>query len=654
MAPKKKKTNASRSAAVGVSKSTTDPTGLATLGGVANSFHQDNLAVPILETGTHVEATSALAMFKDMEMTDLIDTVPETSTVQVMYQDTTRRDIIVISFGERVGFVSIVDLNTHRIVVDPKPRRSVKVDFRQLPNSTLSSPAVSAVLCGCVMKYDIAEGAVVDTLFLISVRQTEKINSGKVCEVDAKMKLIVLKIGEDRRVLVRPIAPGAPVGWVSAIDSKGRPLLGYRIAEKQVNFAELGARLEVKSRGPLSVTEEVDSEVIEPNVSRGTIVRVLQIPSVRSSELRVRVTTDPTNLTGWLPIISRTNEVILGPFIDEFDEDIDRFHAEAKRNNVDQLTVMIEGVKKGWLLGGGRKPVISDVNASNCQTKSALHYACAYGHVDATRYLVEKKTADVNLLDQFKRTAMHYAARRMPGAPPLDGVSIVQLLCNYRANPNEEDADGGTPLMYAAEKNHFSTAKLLLEVRATINHINVRRESALTFAAKQDNVSMVRYLLLNNADPSISAGATTNPFASASASASAGASASASAKGAASRKSKKSIATPDTSAVGSHSPSNETDQLLRAPSVTGRKDSDTSRKDSENSRKGPGASRKNSGTSRKSSTASRKNSTASRKNSTVSRKTSVSIAMRPSKIVRRRTTTRSRGAPSPIATKGMI
>lgn len=61
---------------------------------------------------------------------------------------------------------------------------------------------------------------------------------------------------------------------------------------------------------------------------------------------------------------------------------------------------------------------------------------------------------------------------------------VVQILVKCGGSIEEQNENGHTPLMDAANTGHISTVRLLLEAGAVINaHSNEFKETALTLAA---------------------------------------------------------------------------------------------------------------------------------------------------------------------------
>ncbi|CAH8292415.1 unnamed protein product [Schistosoma turkestanicum] len=70
---------------------------------------------------------------------------------------------------------------------------------------------------------------------------------------------------------------------------------------------------------------------------------------------------------------------------------------------------------------------------------------------------------NVNFIDDFGKTALHYAAAN-------GSYESVKLLVANKANVNTRDSNGTTPLHMASRGNHTRVVKFLLMSGADINH----------------------------------------------------------------------------------------------------------------------------------------------------------------------------------------
>merc|ERR1719193_2889231 len=80
--------------------------------------------------------------------------------------------------------------------------------------------------------------------------------------------------------------------------------------------------------------------------------------------------------------------------------------------------------------------------------KNALFYAAGFGNLDVVRFLLSDPRIMVHLTDDFNRTALHYACKKIPGAPYRDAsvrALVCQSLVEASARVDERDDHGATP-----------------------------------------------------------------------------------------------------------------------------------------------------------------------------------------------------------------
>lgn len=88
--------------------------------------------------------------------------------------------------------------------------------------------------------------------------------------------------------------------------------------------------------------------------------------------------------------------------------------------------------------------------------------AAARGEVDTLKFAIASNESDVNVTNEEGETALHFAADR--------GHSrCVAMLLAAGANPNATDSDGISVLNAAVIGDHVETAKLLIEAGANLD-----------------------------------------------------------------------------------------------------------------------------------------------------------------------------------------
>ncbi|XP_063335331.1 ankyrin repeat domain-containing protein 26 isoform X8 [Pelmatolapia mariae] len=170
----------------------------------------------------------------------------------------------------------------------------------------------------------------------------------------------------------------------------------------------------------------------------------------------------------------------------------------------------------------------NDVNQLDKENRTALHVACASGHVEVVHFLVESKAklnlcdnqnrsalmkavqgqhdncvsillenhADPNLMDINGNTALHLAAN-------IPSVPTAVLLLQHGAQINSQNKECFTPLMVAVRENHVEMAQFLLKETADVNSVDQDQRSPLMIAAGNGEVCMVKLLLQFDADTTL-------------------------------------------------------------------------------------------------------------------------------------------------------
>ena len=195
---------------------------------------------------------------------------------------------------------------------------------------------------------------------------------------------------------------------------------------------------------------------------------------------------------------------------------------------------IIDAAKAGDLVS--LKKLISEgsnLSAVDDQGYTSLHWACALGHNEVVKYLLNHNTCRnrflgigsmsiqlsfnqtplmtaakfnntqivelllerniyrVNEKDFVLMTALHFAAES--GA-----LDAVRLLITKGAEINSTSLIGNSSLMYAAQNGHYQIVELLINYRANVSIVNKSYQSAVDLALKNDNHKIVALLLRAN------------------------------------------------------------------------------------------------------------------------------------------------------------
>ncbi len=136
-----------------------------------------------------------------------------------------------------------------------------------------------------------------------------------------------------------------------------------------------------------------------------------------------------------------------------------------------------------------------DVNLGEATTgTAALHLMAQENNVQMMEAILKLPSANINVLNKFGATPLHYAAKS-------DCVEAAEFLLSRDVSAETTcDVRWNTPLHVAAACNSLKVGKLLIAKGALVNAKNADMESPLFMAAMTNSEEMLELLMANGAD----------------------------------------------------------------------------------------------------------------------------------------------------------
>jgi len=129
--------------------------------------------------------------------------------------------------------------------------------------------------------------------------------------------------------------------------------------------------------------------------------------------------------------------------------------------------------------------------------RQPLHWACSGGHDIIVEYLLNVCNAPIDEPDDSGWTPLIIASS-------AGRDNIVRLLLQQNADPNNRTSIGQTALHYAASRNRYKIAELLVAAEAALNvQDNSTQATPLHRAASKGNLKIVKLLLEHHCDVSV-------------------------------------------------------------------------------------------------------------------------------------------------------
>ena len=147
------------------------------------------------------------------------------------------------------------------------------------------------------------------------------------------------------------------------------------------------------------------------------------------------------------------------------------------------------------LLSASRLPADQQVSDDS---SSPLMLAAKAGHVNVVQLLLTRGSA-INHRNSSQSSALNLAAT-------AGKVEVVKILVDHHANVDNRTNFQSTPLIQATQRtlfgdNELKICELLLKNGADINAVDRNKTSAILYAAKAGNLSLVKWFLEHQANP---------------------------------------------------------------------------------------------------------------------------------------------------------
>ncbi|XP_051006824.1 ankyrin repeat domain-containing protein 7-like [Acomys russatus] len=128
-----------------------------------------------------------------------------------------------------------------------------------------------------------------------------------------------------------------------------------------------------------------------------------------------------------------------------------------------------------------------EINHRDKENRTAMHFACFYGHLDMVRYLW-RRGCEINARDNRNITPLMKAVQSWE-------EEIVHFLLDHHANPHIKDHRGNTALHYAVYAGNSATAARLLKYGADIEERTKDNLTPLLLALRENRLMMAQFLV---------------------------------------------------------------------------------------------------------------------------------------------------------------
>lgn len=155
--------------------------------------------------------------------------------------------------------------------------------------------------------------------------------------------------------------------------------------------------------------------------------------------------------------------------------------------------LLARGVEINAYVRCGRTLLGRAVQLGHVECIQMILNAHKYWHPQGDDRLVEqRRKCDVNLLDYYERTPLHYAAE-------LGKTDVLELLLKSGCRVNSADSENITPLHLAAARGYTDVINKLLQAGSQVNRKTSDRASALHIAASRGFSNVVEVLIQHGA-----------------------------------------------------------------------------------------------------------------------------------------------------------
>jgi hypothetical protein len=183
-----------------------------------------------------------------------------------------------------------------------------------------------------------------------------------------------------------------------------------------------------------------------------------------------------------------TEEEIMKMIDKDGDGKVDTFVFDVNARDPDMWTCL------HWAAHDGKEFLVSKLlefhaipNASDNNGATPLMMAAFNGHNGCAELLLKERVINILQGNNFKATAIHYAARQ-------GKCEVISTLVKSTAQVDHIDRHGDTPLIWAAKEGRLESCQTLVELKADIQMDNFAGEDPIEHAEEAGHEHIVKYL----------------------------------------------------------------------------------------------------------------------------------------------------------------